>query len=58
MVVRPGGTPLLRAASALGLEAIPGEAMLVPAGPPPVQALDGAASALKVGPTGLMMEPI
>ena len=30
MVVRPGGTPLLRAASALGLEAIPGEAMLVP----------------------------
>ena len=30
MVVRPGGTPLLRAAAAQGLEAIPGEAMLVP----------------------------
>jgi 3-dehydroquinate dehydratase / shikimate dehydrogenase len=30
MVVRPGGTPLLRAAAAQGLEAVPGEAMLVP----------------------------
>ena len=30
MVVRPGGTALLRTASTLGLEAIPGEAMLVP----------------------------
>jgi 3-dehydroquinate dehydratase/shikimate dehydrogenase len=30
MVVRPGGTPLLRAAAGQGLEAIPGEAMLVP----------------------------
>ncbi len=30
MVVRPGGTPLLRAAAGRGLEAIPGEAMLVP----------------------------
>jgi 3-dehydroquinate dehydratase / shikimate dehydrogenase len=30
MVVRLGGTPLLRAAAARGLEAIPGEAMLVP----------------------------
>lgn len=30
MVVRPGGTPLLRAAAGRGLEAVPGEAMLVP----------------------------
>jgi shikimate dehydrogenase len=30
MVVRPGGTPLVRQALALGLQAIPGEAMLVP----------------------------
>jgi shikimate dehydrogenase len=30
MVVRPGGTPLLKAASDQGLEALPGEAMLVP----------------------------
>jgi shikimate dehydrogenase len=30
MVVRPGGTPLLRAAAEQGLDAIPGEAMLVP----------------------------